>query len=167
MQQHRAPALAVRAGEAVPQQRGADPANARSGQHTEGADVPGLDASPNSPDADITQVTFNGTAHLPDGVSGDSVQNGNETRIWVLDGVANGLRPWFNKVGASVHDRRGHKIVEDLYVWHWKNERYLRNEEPVARVALVYSQQTTTWYGGPQSRQKVEDYSLGMYHALI
>src|SRR5882724_6267113 len=97
----------------------------------------------------------------------DSVQNGNETRIWVLDGVANGLRPWFNKVGASVHDRRWLKVVEDLYVWHWKNERYLRNEEPVARVALVYSQQTTTWYGGPQARQKVEDYSLGMYHALI
>ena len=97
----------------------------------------------------------------------DSVQNGNETRIWVLDGVANGLRPWFNKVGASVHDRRWLKVVEDLYVWHWKNERYLRNEEPVARVALVYSQQTTTWYGGPQARQKVEDFSLGMYHALI
>jgi hypothetical protein len=97
----------------------------------------------------------------------DSVQNGNETRIWVLDGVANGLRPWFNKVGASVHDHRWLKVVEDLYVWHWKNERYLRNEEPVARVALVYSQQTTTWYGGPQARQKVEDYSLGMYHALI
>ena len=97
----------------------------------------------------------------------DSVQNGNETRIWVLDGVANGLRPWFNKVGASVHDHRWLKTVEDLYVWHWKNERYLRNEEPVARVALVYSQQTTTWYGGPQARQKVEDFSLGMYHALI
>lgn len=96
----------------------------------------------------------------------DSVQNGNETRIWVLDGVANGLRPWFNKVGASVHDRRGHRVVEDLYVWHWKNERYLRNEEPVARVALVYSQQTTTWYGGAAGR-RVEDYSHGMYHALI
>ena len=91
----------------------------------------------------------------------------NETRIWVLDGVANGLRPWFNKVGASVHDHRWLKVVEDLYVWHWKNERYLRNEEPVARVALVYSQQTTTWYGGPRARQKVEDFSLGMYHALI
>ena len=97
----------------------------------------------------------------------DSVQNGNETRIWVLDGVANGLRPWFNKVGASVHDHRWLKVVEDLYAWHWKYERYLRNEEPVARVALVYSQQTTTWYGGPQARQKVEDFSLGMYHALI
>ena len=33
--------------------------------------------------------------------------------------------------------------------------------------ALVYSQQTTTWYGGPQARQKVEDFSLGMYQALI
>ena len=97
----------------------------------------------------------------------DSVQNGNETRMWVLDGIANGLRPWFNKVSASIHDKRWLKVVEDLYVWHWKNERYLRNQEPIARVALVYSQQTTTWYGGTQSRQKVEDYSLGMYHSLI
>lgn len=97
----------------------------------------------------------------------DSVQNGDETRIWVLDGVANGLRPWFNKVGASVHDHRWLKVVEDLYVWHWKHERYLRNEEPVARVALLYSQQTTTWYGGSRARQRVEDFSLGMYHALI
>jgi hypothetical protein len=97
----------------------------------------------------------------------DSVQNGNETRIWVLDGVANGLRPWFNKVGASVHDRRWLKVVEDLYVWHWRNERYLRNEEPVARVGMVYSQQTTKWYGGPQARQKVEEFALGLYHALV
>ena len=96
----------------------------------------------------------------------DSVQNGNETRIWVLDGVANGLRPWFNKVGASVHDRRWLKVVEDLYVWHWRNERYLRNEEPVARVAMVYSQQTTTWYGGRQGR-RTEDFTQGMYHALV
>ena len=97
----------------------------------------------------------------------DSVQNGHETRIWVLDGIANGLRPWFNKVGASVHDRALAAVVEDLYAWHWRNERYLRNEEPVARVGLVYSQQTATWYGGQQARQKVEDFTLGMYHALV
>ncbi len=97
----------------------------------------------------------------------DSVQNPHETRIWVLDAIANGMRPWFNKVGASLHDRRWLKTVEDLYVWHWKNERYLRNEHPIARVALVYSQQTTIWYGGPRARQKLEDFSLGMYHAMI
>jgi len=27
----------------------------------------------------------------------DSVQNGAEVRLWALDGVANGLRPWFTK----------------------------------------------------------------------
>jgi hypothetical protein len=84
-----------------------------------------------------------------------------------LDGVANGLRPWFNKVSGSVHDKRGLKVIEDLYQWHYRSERYLRNLEPIARVAMVYSQQTAAFYGGPQARAKVEDYTLGMYQALI
>lgn len=29
----------------------------------------------------------------------DSVQNPEELKIWVIDGIANGLRPWFAKVG--------------------------------------------------------------------
>jgi hypothetical protein len=66
----------------------------------------------------------------------DSVITEAELRIWLADGIANGLRPWFNEVGASVHDHRWLKTVEDLYVWHSKNEKYMRNEEPVARVAL-------------------------------
>jgi len=70
----------------------------------------------------------------------------------VLDGVANGLRPWFNKVGASVHDHRWLKTVEDLYVWHWKNERYLRNEDPVARVAEI----TAIDFFGAPGREAVE-----------
>lgn len=90
-----------------------------------------------------------------------------ETRLWVLDGVANGLRPWFNKVSGSVHDKRGLKVIEDLYQWHYRAERYLRNEAPIARVAMVYSQQTGEFYGGAQARAKVEDHTLGMYQALI
>jgi hypothetical protein len=97
----------------------------------------------------------------------DSTQSAAETRIWVLDGIANGLRPWFNKVSGSVHDRRALKVIEDLYTWHHRNEHYLRNEEPVARVGMVYSQQTARNYGGTRARQKVEDHTLGMYQALI
>jgi hypothetical protein len=97
----------------------------------------------------------------------DSVKGAPETRLWVLDGVANGLRPWFNHVSGSVHDQRGLKVVEDLYRWHYRSERYLRNVEPIARVAMVYSQQTATFYGGPQARARVEDHTLGMYQALI
>ena len=97
----------------------------------------------------------------------DSVQSAAEIQIWVADGVANGMRPWYTKFSGTLHDRRWVKVVEDIYTWHYHNERYLRNEEPLARVAMVYSQQTAAFYGGPQAREKVEDHTLGMYHALI
>jgi hypothetical protein len=97
----------------------------------------------------------------------DSVQNGAEIRMWVLDGIANGLRPWFTKFSGTLHDRRWLPVVEELYGWHYRNERYLRNEEPLARVAMVYSQQTAQYYGGEQERARLEDATLGYYQALI
>lgn len=97
----------------------------------------------------------------------DSVQTEHEIRIWVVDGIANGLRPWFTKFSGTLHDRRWLRVVEDLYGWHHRWEAYLRNEEPLARVAMVYSQQTATYYGGERARQTVEDHTLGFYHALI
>ena len=97
----------------------------------------------------------------------DSVQNGDEIRLWVADGIANGLRPWFTKFNAKPIDRRWLPVVEELYTWHHQNERYLRNEDPLARVAMVYSQQTATFYGGESARAKVEDPALGFYQALI
>ncbi len=97
----------------------------------------------------------------------DSVQNAEEIKLWVVDGVAHNLRPWFTKFNGKVIDKRWLKVVEDLYGWHYKNERYLRNERSLARVAIVYSQQTASFYGGPQARAKVEDHALGFYQALI
>ena len=97
----------------------------------------------------------------------DSVQSAPEIRLWVLDGIANGLRPWFTKFAGSLNDRRWLPVVEDLYEWHYRNERYLRNVRPLARVAMVYSQQTARFYGAQQARQKVEDHTLGYYQALI
>jgi hypothetical protein len=97
----------------------------------------------------------------------DSVQSEAEVRIWFADGVANGLRPWFTKFSGTLRDRRWLGVIEDLYRWHHQAERYLRNEAPLARVAVVYSQQTAWFYGSPRARQKVEDHSLGWYQALI
>jgi hypothetical protein len=96
----------------------------------------------------------------------DSVQSEAEVRIWFAEGVANGLRPWFTKFSGTLRDRRWLGVIEDLYGWHHKAEPYLRNEAPLARVALVYSQQTAWFYGGPRARQKVEDHSLGWCQAL-
>jgi Hypothetical glycosyl hydrolase 6/Beta-galactosidase trimerisation domain len=97
----------------------------------------------------------------------DSVQSADEIRMWVADGVAHNLRPWFTKFNGKVIDHRWVKVVEELYGWHYRNEKYLRNERSLARVAMVYSQQTATFYGGSQARAKVEDHALGFYQALI
>ena len=97
----------------------------------------------------------------------DSVQNEAEVRIWTADAAANGMRPWFTKFRAVLEDRRWLKTVERIYDWHWRNERYLRNTRPLARVGLVYSQQTAKFYGGDRARYRTEDHIDGFYHALI
>jgi hypothetical protein len=97
----------------------------------------------------------------------DSVQSDAEIRIWTLDGIANGMRPWFSKFSGVLHDPRWLKVVQDIFTWHKKAERYLRHDTPLARVALVYSQQTAWFYGGARAEAKVEDHTLGWYQALI
>lgn len=92
----------------------------------------------------------------------DSVQSGEEIRVWVADGIAQGLRPWFAKFNAKPYDKRWMPVVEDIYKWHYKNERYLRNEANLARIGMVYSQQTAHFYGS-----KVEEATNGFYHALV
>ncbi len=92
----------------------------------------------------------------------DSVQSEAEIRLWAADGVANGLRPWFTKFSGVLHDQRWLKPVEDIYCRYARWEKYLRNESSLARVGLVYSQQTAWLCGG-----KGEDQTLGWYQALI
>jgi Hypothetical glycosyl hydrolase 6 len=92
----------------------------------------------------------------------DSVQNPPEFRLWAADGVANGLRPWFTKFSGALHDERWLAPVEEMYRRYARWEKYLRNEKPLARVGLVYSQQTAWFHGG-----KVEDHTHGWYQALI
>jgi hypothetical protein len=80
----------------------------------------------------------------------------------IADLVANGMRPWFTKFGGVLHDERWLKPVEDIYrrLAGWEN--YLRNERPLARVGVVYSQQSN-WFGAA----KDEGHMLGRYQALI
>jgi hypothetical protein len=97
----------------------------------------------------------------------DSVQSEAEVRLWVLDGIANGLRPWFTKFSGTLYDQRWLKTVKDIYDWHYQNEQYLREEKSLAQVAIVYSQQTAAFYGGNEAQAKVEDPILGIYQALV
>ena len=97
----------------------------------------------------------------------DSVQSEPEIRLWVAEGTANGMRPWVTKFSGVLYDRRWLPAVERIYQWHFENERYLRNEAPLARVALLHSEQTETYHPGVAQGDRAEDHVLGMYHALI
>jgi len=97
----------------------------------------------------------------------DSVQSEPEIRLWVAEGTANGMRPWVTKFSGVLHDRRWLPMVERIYQWHFKQERYLRNEMSLARVALLHSEQTAAYHSGVAPGDRAEDHMLGMYHALI
>jgi hypothetical protein len=97
----------------------------------------------------------------------DSVQSEPEIRLWVAEGTANGMRPWVTKFSGVLYDRRWLPMVERVYQWHFAHERYLRNEAPLARVALLHSEQTATYHPGVGTGDRHEDHVLGMYHALV
>lgn len=97
----------------------------------------------------------------------DSVQNGDEIRLWMADGIAQGFRPAFTKFNARPFDKRWFPVVEQVFQWHYENADYLRNERSYARVGMVYSQQTAAFYGGPEATALVENPGLGFYQALV
>ena len=97
----------------------------------------------------------------------DSVQSEAEVRIWVADGIANGMRPWFTKFSGTLYDHRWLSFVEEIYKWHHGAEPYLRNKSPLASVGMLYSEQTQRYYGGKGHQENFQDHDSGMYHALI
>ncbi|GHB67506.1 alpha-amylase family protein [Persicitalea jodogahamensis] len=97
----------------------------------------------------------------------DSVQSDAEIRTWVAEGTANGMRPCFVKFGGDIYDKRWMNSVAELYDAYYKNEKYLRNTVSLARVGVVYSEQTERKYGGQPWQQHSGDHLNGMYHALV
>ncbi|UHG92387.1 alpha-amylase family protein [Spirosoma oryzicola] len=97
----------------------------------------------------------------------DSVQSDAEIRIWAAEGTANGMRPCFVKFGGDIYDKRWMEAVANLYEGYHKNESYLRNTASLARVGVVYSEQTDRNYGGKPWQQKSGDHLDGIYHTLV
>jgi hypothetical protein len=97
----------------------------------------------------------------------DSVQSDAELRIWVAEGVANGMKPCFVKFGGNIFDKRWMDTVAAMYQNYYESERYLRNIAPMARIGVVFSQQTSRRYGGEPWQQNNDGHGLGMYHALV
>ena len=90
-----------------------------------------------------------------------------EARMWMLDGIAGGLQPWWHHVGAYHEDRRMYRTAQSVYRWHRDYEEFLVNREPIASVGVVWSQQNTDFFGRDDADLLVEFPWRGITQALI
>jgi len=78
--------------------------------------------------------------------------------------------PVVHEILRRHHDKRWLQCGrETIYNWHYRNERYLRNEAPFGALwRWFYSQQTAHFLRRRAARgKKVEDHTLGYYQALV
>ncbi|WP_298196337.1 alpha-amylase family protein [Novosphingobium sp.] len=99
----------------------------------------------------------------------DSVQSIDETLTFLHDGMAQGFRPWLIKFKAEVFDKRWVAPIEQAFAWHARNERYFRNTDNLADVAVLQSLQTNSTYrsGGSVNLQPVSAMTAGGNEAAL
>jgi hypothetical protein len=90
-----------------------------------------------------------------------------EARLWMLEGFAGTIQPWWHHIGAYHEDRRQYSTVEPINRWHAAHQEYLVDRQPVANVGVVWSQQNTDFYGRDQPELLVELPWRGMADALV
>jgi hypothetical protein len=90
-----------------------------------------------------------------------------EARMWMLEGIAGGLQPWWHHVGAYHEDRRMYHTAESVYQWHRDHEQFLVNRQPMATIGVVWSQQNTDFFGRDDVDLFVELPWRGILQALV
>ncbi len=90
-----------------------------------------------------------------------------EARMWMIEGVAGGIQPWWHYVGAYHEDRRIYKTAAPFFEWHAANEQYLVNRQPVATVGVVWSQSNVDYFGRDDAEALVDQPLRGVTQALI
>jgi hypothetical protein len=90
-----------------------------------------------------------------------------EARMWMIEGIAGGIQPWWHHVGAFQEDRRMFQTAEPVMRWHKAHEQYLVNRQPVAAVGVVWSQRNTDFYGRNEAAELVDAPYRGFTQALI
>lgn len=90
-----------------------------------------------------------------------------EARMWIIDGIAGGLQPWWHHVSAYHEDRRMYDTAEPIYRWHRGHQELLVNRKPLATVGVLWSQQNTDFYGRDDADILVDQPWRGITQALI
>jgi hypothetical protein len=90
-----------------------------------------------------------------------------EARMWMVEGFAGGIQPWWHFIGAYHEDRRMHDTPEPEMKWFKANERYMVNRRPLASVGVVWSQRNTDFYGQDRAADLTDAPYRGFVSALM
>jgi hypothetical protein len=90
-----------------------------------------------------------------------------EARMWMVEGIAGGIHPWWHMVGAVHDDRRMYRTPEKIFTWHKEHEQYLTNRKPVAQVGILWSQANTDFFGRDDAAELVDLPYRGFAQALL
>jgi len=90
-----------------------------------------------------------------------------EVRMWVVEGIAGGVQPWWHHVGGEQEDRRMLNTAEPLWRWHRDHEEFLVNRRPAATVGLLWSQRNMDFFGRDEANAHVDDPWNGWMQALV
>ena len=90
-----------------------------------------------------------------------------EARMWMIEGFAGGIQPWWHHVGAYQEDRRAYRTAEPMMRWFQANQQYLIDRKPVASVGVVWSQRNTDYYGRESAADLVDAPYTGFTEALL
>jgi hypothetical protein len=90
-----------------------------------------------------------------------------EARMWMVEGIAGGIGPWWHMVGAYHDDRRMYHTPEHIFSWHKEHEQYLVNRRPEATVGVVWSQRNTDYFGRDEASEIVDAPYRGFTQALL
>jgi hypothetical protein len=96
----------------------------------------------------------------------DAVTTGPEIRSWMLDGVVQGMLPWFTKFNGTVPDTRWVAPIVDSFGLHAALEPALAATRPAAEIAIL-DPATTLRHHGQETRREAEADDLGIYQALV
>jgi hypothetical protein len=90
-----------------------------------------------------------------------------EARMWMIEGFAGGIQPWWHHIGAYNEDRRMYDTAEPVMKWYAANERYLIDRRPLATVGLAWLQRNTDFYGRDRAADLVDAPYRGFAAALV
>jgi len=96
----------------------------------------------------------------------DAVTSPEEIQLWINDGTAHGLCPWFTKFNGVVPDPRWIAPVAESFALQATIEPVLKGMSPAAEIAMI-DPATTLRHWAPDDRKRAEGHDLGFYHALV